>query len=369
MDDCVAWHYDKKGIFSVKSAYKVQMEDNRRRSVRGVQGTSAGSSLQKDHWAGIWAMNCPGKIKHFIWRLAHNSLAVRMNLERRGLELDTRCVMCNRLNEDSAHLLFKCKFAKHLWRELGLEEKRQHLSELQNAEETIKVLLKMEKRDQIYVCVTLYQWWRERNNVREGERKKSPAEVAFIIQAEEFLKNPELPVRASREGVERWKRPVEDVLKINSDGSFNPKTGAGGWGAVIRNSMGQVVKAGAGHIHHALDAFHTEVIAALEGVKMAKMAGMTNVVLETDAILLKYALVNNSFRQSSVGGLIHEIKAIADACFSSFSCCHCNRGYNQVAHAFADIGCNGPRGTIQYWESPPIGVDVLVASDCAVSTV
>jgi len=72
-----------------------------------------------------------------------------MNLERRGMELDTRCVMCNRLNEDSAHLLFKCKFAKHLWRELGLEEKRQHLSELQNAEETIKVLLKMEKRDQI----------------------------------------------------------------------------------------------------------------------------------------------------------------------------------------------------------------------------
>jgi hypothetical protein len=34
MDDCVAWHYDKKGMFSVKSAYKVQMEDNRRRSVR-----------------------------------------------------------------------------------------------------------------------------------------------------------------------------------------------------------------------------------------------------------------------------------------------------------------------------------------------
>ena len=49
MDDCVAWHYDKKGIFSVKSAYKVQMEDNKRTSVRGVQGTSAGSSLQKEH--------------------------------------------------------------------------------------------------------------------------------------------------------------------------------------------------------------------------------------------------------------------------------------------------------------------------------
>jgi hypothetical protein len=116
-----------------------------------------------------------------------------MNLERRGMDLDTRCVMCNRLNEDSAHLLFKCKFARQLWRKLGLEEKQQHLAELQNAEETIKSVLNMEKRDQIYVCVTLYQWWRERNNVREGERRRSPAELAFIIQAqaEEFLKTSE----------------------------------------------------------------------------------------------------------------------------------------------------------------------------------
>jgi len=45
MNDCVVWHYDKNGIFLVNLAYKVQMEDNRRRSVRGGQGTSsAGSS-------------------------------------------------------------------------------------------------------------------------------------------------------------------------------------------------------------------------------------------------------------------------------------------------------------------------------------
>lgn len=53
MDDCVAWHYDMKGIFSIKSAYKVQMEDNRRRLFRGIQRTSAGSSLQKEHWVEL----------------------------------------------------------------------------------------------------------------------------------------------------------------------------------------------------------------------------------------------------------------------------------------------------------------------------
>ena len=53
--------------------------------------------------------------------------------------------------------------------------------------------------------------------------------------------------------------------------------------------------------------FHTEVIAALEGIKMAEMAGMAKVELGTDA-LLKLDLLHDSFKLSSVGGLIHVIK-------------------------------------------------------------
>lgn len=97
LDDCVAWHYDRKGILSVKSAYKVLMEEKRRHSVRGVQESSAGGNMQAEHWKGLWALKCPGKVRHFLWRLAHNSLAVHMNLKRRGMELHSRCVMCNRL--------------------------------------------------------------------------------------------------------------------------------------------------------------------------------------------------------------------------------------------------------------------------------
>lgn len=101
-----------------------------------------------------------------------------------------------------------------------MEEKRQHLAEVQNAEDTIKAVLNMEERDKIFVCVPLYQW-REGNNVREVERRKSPAKFAFIIQAQaqDFLKTPESPVHASREEVKRWMRPAEDALKINSDAS------------------------------------------------------------------------------------------------------------------------------------------------------
>jgi hypothetical protein len=53
--------------------------------------------------------------------MARNTLAVRMNLERLGIELDTRCVMCNGLNEDGGHLFLGCKYVKHVWRANGME--------------------------------------------------------------------------------------------------------------------------------------------------------------------------------------------------------------------------------------------------------
>jgi hypothetical protein len=40
------------------------------------------------------------------------------------MELDTKCVMCNRLDEDGGHLFLKCKLVKKVWRELNLEDER-----------------------------------------------------------------------------------------------------------------------------------------------------------------------------------------------------------------------------------------------------
>ena len=54
--------------------------------------------MDADHWTGLWQLKCPGKIKHFLCRLTHNSIAYRMELQRRGTELDTNCVLRNRLD-------------------------------------------------------------------------------------------------------------------------------------------------------------------------------------------------------------------------------------------------------------------------------
>jgi ribonuclease HI len=57
-------------------------------------------------------------------------------------------------------------------------------------------------------------------------------------------------------------------MKINVDGAFKTETGPGReTGAAIRN--GEVAKAGAGNISHTMGAFHAEMIAAQEGIRLA----------------------------------------------------------------------------------------------------
>jgi hypothetical protein len=114
-ENSLAWHYDKKGLFSVRSAYRVCRDDLLRRAIRGE--AQASSRNQPDPlWGKIWDLNCPSKIKHFIWRFSYNSHPLRCSLVRRGLKIDTVCPICGREDEDGAHLFFKCKLARNVLR-------------------------------------------------------------------------------------------------------------------------------------------------------------------------------------------------------------------------------------------------------------
>jgi hypothetical protein len=41
------------------------------------------------------------------------------------MECETRCVCCQRLDEDGAHLFLLCKEVKKVWKDLKLEEERE----------------------------------------------------------------------------------------------------------------------------------------------------------------------------------------------------------------------------------------------------
>ena len=123
-DDCIHWHFDRKGVFLVKSAYHV-LEDREQRMKKQHQGEGSLSSRLGDAVARqrkqIQKFQCPPKVKQFVWRLAHNNMPMKMNIKQRGIDLDTRCLVCMRFDEDGGHCFLKYKFAGGCWRELRLD--------------------------------------------------------------------------------------------------------------------------------------------------------------------------------------------------------------------------------------------------------
>jgi hypothetical protein len=84
-EDVIAWHFDKKGVFSVKSAYHT-LHDSSVQKARKQKGESSnGQVYRKLEWKHVWHLNCAPRIKHFLWCLAHNSLPLQMNIKRRGM--------------------------------------------------------------------------------------------------------------------------------------------------------------------------------------------------------------------------------------------------------------------------------------------
>ena len=148
MEDTVAWHFDKKGIFSVKSCYQLGVKLRDHKLCRDSSSSTAPSE-QSPVWNMIWNLKLSGKVRIFLWRLCHNSLPTRMNIKRKKVDLDTRCPMCYRADEDGGHLFIKCKRVRAVWRSLLLEDVRLSLLDAATPLLVVESILALPKENQI----------------------------------------------------------------------------------------------------------------------------------------------------------------------------------------------------------------------------
>lgn len=81
-EDFMSWHYDRKGLFSVKSAYKVHVNMMKNEARIQVGGGSESHEQAPEIFKAIWKVDCPPRVHHFFWRLAHNSHPMYMNISR-----------------------------------------------------------------------------------------------------------------------------------------------------------------------------------------------------------------------------------------------------------------------------------------------
>ena len=149
-NDFIAWHFDKKCVFSVKSAYRVAADSAKRDSRHGLPSCSEGTSETSNfNWKKIWALPLPNKVLHFLWRMVTHSLPLKTRLKHRGVEVDTRCPVCYRFDEDGGHCFLKCKKVKNIWRMAQMEHTRLKLIQCPDPFSLFEEVFQLEEEERI----------------------------------------------------------------------------------------------------------------------------------------------------------------------------------------------------------------------------
>jgi hypothetical protein len=80
-EDTITWFYEKSVIFTVKSAYRLVISEDRENKA----GSSALGNLDRSLFKELWNAEVPPKVPIFAWKLAADGLAKQDKRSRRGL--------------------------------------------------------------------------------------------------------------------------------------------------------------------------------------------------------------------------------------------------------------------------------------------
>ena len=104
--DKILWFQSQKGAYIVNEGYKLITKEQDGTTTYGMNGKG---------WKNLWKLKIPYKIYLFLWKLLHNGLPIRMELNRRQIIVSTKCVMCEQEEETLDHSFLKCPFTRALW--------------------------------------------------------------------------------------------------------------------------------------------------------------------------------------------------------------------------------------------------------------
>jgi len=110
VQDRIIWKAEKDGKYSVRSAYRLCVEDLIDTSYLRCPG----------YWSGIWRLKVPPKTKNIVWRVCRGVLPTRKRLRDKGVQCLEACVICPAAREDVSHLFFACPYAIQAWQMSGL---------------------------------------------------------------------------------------------------------------------------------------------------------------------------------------------------------------------------------------------------------
>ena len=113
--DFWSWFFDKKGNFTVRSAYNMLVAIRQRREawLEGSAGPSSSAKEEKE-WKLLWKTAVPGKVRMFLWRLSQHSIPTIDVREHRHMSDSSACGICG-APDSWKHSLVDCTMSRCTW--------------------------------------------------------------------------------------------------------------------------------------------------------------------------------------------------------------------------------------------------------------
>ncbi|BFG24726.1 hypothetical protein CerSpe_110000 [Prunus speciosa] len=310
----------------------------------------------------VWNANCPGKIKHCVWRAISDILPTRSYLSKRGVKVDPQCLACGTSVEIIFHVLCACPFAKAVWfgSKFGFRFSH-HASSFKDW--LCDVLVGISKAE---FCLVMILWaiWKERNShLWEGSRA-SPDQVAILAASwlSDYTMANSVPHIQRSIRPPKWQPPPDGWFKINVDGALNCALGLGGVGVVIRDSRGNFVSACIKRFTSVFQADHIELLAVCEGLRLGSSLGLSWLALECDSLNTVQAILSRNPDSSFLCHLFEDARTLLSQ-LPEATLSHVSRLCNGAAHRLARFSLSV--NDFVFWlEDPPVLIQYVLSKDC-----
>jgi ribonuclease HI len=361
-EDVLAWAPDRRGIFSVRSAYKLAWESNHRTSMCAASRAPDGKRVV---WDTVWGCPAPPKVRVFAWRLITNSLATWENKKRRNMEASDICVICGIEREDTYHTFCRCPMARALWEAMReVWPLKEHIPNT-GQEWLFQALDHASEEERLMMLMTFWRIWHVRNEVVH-QKAAPPIEASrrFLCSYVDSLlmikQDPMAdsvkgktalvygPVRDTArrrkkdvacEGIPMgvWSRPPEGWVKLNVDGAWTKEDCRGGTGMILRDDQGCTIFAAYNHLQSCGSPLEAELLACIEGMTLAFQHTGKPVIVESDCSEAVKMFKDSDVNRSLVVATVNEAKRLCNL-GRVFQFKHISREYNIVSHSLARWG-------------------------------
>ncbi|XP_065631673.1 uncharacterized protein LOC136068448 [Quercus suber] len=214
---------------------------------------------------------------------------------------------------------------------------------------------RLQKEELEIFLVQAWLIWNQRNAEIHGGHLREPGWLNK--RAEEFLdeyRKAQMVLTPSNEssGSCTWRAPPAEEFKLNFDAALFSDQHCSGFGAIIRNSSGEVMAGMSVKGPYVNSSEEAEVLACRRAVEFSKEIGFSRVIIEGDCLNVMRALSVSTENSSLLGHIYEDIKFTLKG-MQVLSINWVKRSGNMVAHTLAKHARNLITDLFWIEDTPP----------------